>query len=199
MAAAVEDAIAERDALVVEAGTGTGKTFAYLVPALLSGRRVIVSTGTKNLQDQLYQRDLPRVTSALGVHFKTALLKGRANYVCLHRLQQAGHDGRLASRTEVADLARVRASLWPACHAIGLYRSSARGLFRRGVSGGASLGPRLAFEGVLLAARSRAEVLSPEVTATKFDANAAIFAWSRTADFSSTFIATGSGEQPVER
>jgi ATP-dependent DNA helicase DinG len=109
MAAAVEDAIAERDALVVEAGTGTGKTFAYLVPALLSGRRVIVSTGTKNLQDQLYQRDLPRVTSALGVHVKTALLKGRANYVCLHRLQQAGHDGRLASRTEVADLARVRA------------------------------------------------------------------------------------------
>jgi ATP-dependent DNA helicase DinG len=109
MAEAVERAIATRDELVVEAGTGTGKTFAYLVPALLSGRRVIVSTGTKNLQDQLYHRDLPRVCKALGVHVKTALLKGRANYVCRHRLEQAAQDGRLASRAEVADLARVRA------------------------------------------------------------------------------------------
>jgi len=109
MAAAVERAIDEREPLVVEAGTGTGKTFAYLVPALLSGKRVIVSTGTKNLQDQLYHRDLPRVCEALGVHVKTALLKGRANYLCRHRLEQVEHEGRLASRAEVQDLVRVKA------------------------------------------------------------------------------------------
>src|SRR6187455_2139386 len=74
MAAAVEDAIANRAELVVEAGTGTGKTFAYLVPALLSGKRVIVSTGTKTLQDQLFNRDLPRVRSALGAKLKASVL-----------------------------------------------------------------------------------------------------------------------------
>lgn len=93
MAAAVERAIAARTELVVEAGTGTGKTFAYLVPALLSGLRVIVSTGTKTLQDQLFHRDLPRVREALGVRLKTALLKGRANYVCRYRLAQARGEG----------------------------------------------------------------------------------------------------------
>ena len=79
MAAAVEVAIARQATLVAEAGTGTGKTFAYLVPALLSGRRVIVSTGTRTLQDQLFHRDLPRVRSVLGARVKAALLKGRAN------------------------------------------------------------------------------------------------------------------------
>src|ERR1700744_4220932 len=81
MARAVQHAIAERDTLIAEAGTGTGKTFAYLVPALLSGQRVIVSTGTKALQDQLYFRDLPRVRSVLDARLKTALLKGRSNYL----------------------------------------------------------------------------------------------------------------------
>lgn len=88
MAEAVAEAIANRDKLVVEAGTGTGKTFAYLIPALMSGRKTIISTGTKSLQDQLYHRDLPLVTKAIGRPVSTALLKGRANYLCLHRLDQ---------------------------------------------------------------------------------------------------------------
>ena len=81
--------------LIAEAGTGTGKTFAYLVPALLAGGRVIVSTGTKTLQDQLFHRDLPRVRDALGIPVDIALLKGRANYVCLHHLEVAGRAGHL--------------------------------------------------------------------------------------------------------
>src|SRR5690606_17364982 len=75
--------------LVVEAGTGTGKTFAYLAPALHSGRRVIVSTGTRTLQDQLFHRDLPMMARALGRPVRVALLKGRANYLCVHRLELA--------------------------------------------------------------------------------------------------------------
>ena len=86
MAEAVAEAIANRDKLVVEAGTGTGKTFAYLIPALLSGRKTIISTGTKALQDQLYHRDLPLVGKAIGRPVTTALLKGRANYLCPQRL-----------------------------------------------------------------------------------------------------------------
>ena len=89
MAEVVAEAIANSDKLVVEAGTGTGKTFAYLLPALLSGRKTIISTGTKALQDQLYHRDLPMISKAVGRPVTTALLKGRANYLCLHRLQQA--------------------------------------------------------------------------------------------------------------
>ena len=89
MALAVADALDGRQKLVVEAGTGTGKTFAYLLPALLSGRRVIVSTGTRTLQDQLYHRDLPAVSRALGRPVRVALLKGRANYLCQHRLSLA--------------------------------------------------------------------------------------------------------------
>ena len=88
MAEAVAEAIANSDKLVVEAGTGTGKTFAYLLPALLSGRKTIISTGTKALQDQLYHRDLPLISRAVGRPVTTALLKGRANYLCLHRLDQ---------------------------------------------------------------------------------------------------------------
>ena len=87
MAEAVAEAIAGADKLVVEAGTGTGKTFAYLLPALLSGRKTIISTGTKALQDQLYHRDLPLIGKAVGRPVKTALLKGRANYLCLERLE----------------------------------------------------------------------------------------------------------------
>ena len=101
LAQAVAEAMDGRDSLVAEAGTGTGKTYAYLVPALLSGQRVIVSTGTRALQDQLYHRDLPRVRQALGVGLKTALLKGRANYLCLYRMEQAKGE-KFASR-ELAD------------------------------------------------------------------------------------------------
>lgn len=88
MAEAVAEAVKNSDKLVVEAGTGTGKTFAYLIPALLSGRKTIISTGTKALQDQLYHRDLPLVGKAIGRPVATALLKGRANYLCLQRLDQ---------------------------------------------------------------------------------------------------------------
>jgi ATP-dependent DNA helicase DinG len=88
MAEAVAEAIANCDKLVVEAGTGTGKTFAYLIPALMSGRKTIISTGTKALQDQLYHRDLPLVAKAMGRPVTTALLKGRANYLCRQRLDQ---------------------------------------------------------------------------------------------------------------
>jgi ATP-dependent DNA helicase DinG len=109
MAEAVENAIADRQILIAEAGTGTGKTFAYLVPALLSGRKVIVSTGTKTLQDQLFHRDLPRVRSVTGARLKTSLLKGRANYLCLYRLEQASKDGRFDSREQVDQLQTLRA------------------------------------------------------------------------------------------
>ena len=88
MASVVAEAIEAREILVVEAGTGTGKTFAYLLPALLSGRKTIVSTGTKALQDQLYHRDLPLIGRVAGRPVTTALLKGRANYLCLHRLEE---------------------------------------------------------------------------------------------------------------
>jgi len=107
MAAAVEEAIAERQMLVAEAGTGTGKTFAYLVPALMSGKRVIVSTGTKTLQDQLFHRDLPQVRSVLGARLCAALLKGRANYLCLHRLDQAHQEGRFANREQTSQLQAI--------------------------------------------------------------------------------------------
>src|SRR3974390_80117 len=89
MARAIAGALEDRGRLVVEAGTGTGKTFAYLIPALLSGRRVIVSTGTRTLQDPLYHRDLPLLGRALRRPVRVALLKGRANYLCRHRLAMA--------------------------------------------------------------------------------------------------------------
>lgn len=89
MAEAVAAAFVNDGSLIVEAGTGTGKTYAYLVPALLSGKRTLVSTGTRTLQDQLFHRDLPRVRDALRVPARVALLKGRANYLCLHRMKRA--------------------------------------------------------------------------------------------------------------
>ena len=88
MAEAVEKAIRQQSQLVVEAGTGTGKTFAYLVPALLSGKKTIISTGSKNLQEQLFHRDLPLMIDALGFYGVVALLKGRSNYLCLDRLSR---------------------------------------------------------------------------------------------------------------
>ena len=105
MAARVAEAIRDNAVLVCEAGTGTGKTFAYLVPALLSAGKVIVSTGTKTLQDQLYRRDLPTVRSALGVSVTTALLKGRANYVCHYHLERALESQH--AREVEADLRRI--------------------------------------------------------------------------------------------
>ncbi|PLZ02720.1 helicase [Burkholderia sp. WAC0059] len=93
--------------LIVEAGTGTGKTYAYLVPAMLWGGKVIVSTGTKHLQDQLFQRDLPTVRDALAVPVTVAMLKGRANYLCHYYLQRAADNGRLPSRQETAWLQEI--------------------------------------------------------------------------------------------
>ena len=107
MAQAISRTIAERGQLVAEAGTGTGKTFAYLVPALLYGGKVIVSTGTKTLQDQLFERDLPLVRDALAAPVTVALLKGRANYVCHHHLERAAHEDRLPSRDDVRHLPKI--------------------------------------------------------------------------------------------
>lgn len=133
MARAVEDTLADASTLVVEAETGTGKTLAYLVPALLSDGPTIVSTGTKSLQDQLFFKDLPLVMEALGLHRRVALLKGRANYLCPYRLELHREEGRFltretaqqlqvvsrwAARTETGDLAELRelpedAPVWP--------------------------------------------------------------------------------------
>lgn len=108
MAQAVDLVIQNQGALVVEAGTGTGKTFAYVVPALLSGKRVLLSTATKTLQDQLFNKDLPMVRDALGVPVNIALLKGRQNYVCHFHLERALREARLPSPREVDHLQRVK-------------------------------------------------------------------------------------------
>ncbi|MGC7559624.1 ATP-dependent DNA helicase [Pasteurella sp. PK-2025] len=108
MAKAVGHAINNKSALVVEAGTGTGKTFAYLAPALLAKKKIIVSTGSKNLQDQLFKRDLPAIKKALNYTGKIALLKGRSNYLCLERLDQLIAEGVLGDRSVLAELSRVR-------------------------------------------------------------------------------------------
>ena len=107
MAKAVATAIDSPGLLIAEAGTGTGKTFAYLVPALLSGGKVIISTGTKTLQDQLFTRDIPTVRSALRVPVTVALLKGRANYVCHYHLERQVADGRFVKRSDVVHLRAV--------------------------------------------------------------------------------------------
>ena len=107
MAQAIAHAIETRSQLVAEAGTGTGKTFAYLVPALLYGGKVIISTGTKTLQDQLFERDLPLVRDALAAPVTVALLKGRANYVCHYHLERASRDDRLPSRDDVRHLPKI--------------------------------------------------------------------------------------------
>ena len=109
MALAVAAAIEDREALVVEAGTGVGKTFAYLVPALLSGARTLLSTATKTLQDQLFVRDLPRLRTALELPVTVALLKGRSSYLCLHRLDRARQDAQVPDRFAVRALAKVEA------------------------------------------------------------------------------------------
>ena len=107
MALAVATSIEQAAALVVEASTGVGKTFAYLVPALLSGERVLVSTATKALQDQLFGRDLPRLVQALGVPVSTALLKGRASYICMHRLTLARQDVGVTDRSTLLSIVKI--------------------------------------------------------------------------------------------
>ncbi|MDE2349901.1 MAG: ATP-dependent DNA helicase [Gammaproteobacteria bacterium] len=114
MADAVARALAAAEPLLVEAGTGTGKTFAYLVPALLSGGRVIISTGTRTLQDQLYRRDLPMLARALGMPANVVLLKGRANYLCLHRLELATRQRSWLDPDPVAPRMLARIESWAA-------------------------------------------------------------------------------------
>ncbi len=106
MSNAIQAALDAQQILVVEAGTGVGKTYAYLVPTLLSGQKVIISTGTRHLQDQLYHRDLPIVQRSLGVGIEAALLKGRSNYLCLNRLYQA--QGEQKSRQDQAQLHKIK-------------------------------------------------------------------------------------------
>lgn len=109
MAEKIAYAIESQQNLIAEAGTGTGKTFAYLIPAILSGKRVIVSTGTKNLQDQLFNKDLPLIRKALAKRpFKASLLKGRANYLCTYRLEQALNAAFGYSREEATALAQIK-------------------------------------------------------------------------------------------
>jgi ATP-dependent DNA helicase DinG len=107
MAKAVAAAIASQTTLIAEAGTGTGKTFAYLVPALLWGGKTIVSTGTKNLQDQLFLRDIPTVRAALQAPVSVALLKGRSNYLCHYHLERTLQNGRMTSRDDVGHLREI--------------------------------------------------------------------------------------------
>jgi ATP-dependent DNA helicase DinG len=131
MAQRIADTLASATVLVAEAGTGTGKTFAYLAPAILSGQKVFISTGTKNLQDQLFRRDLPTLRKALAVPFQAAILKGRGNYLCHHRLTLAEQDPLLLSQSDTlrslrdwsqsskngdlseSDLLENQSNLWP--------------------------------------------------------------------------------------
>lgn len=107
MAARIAEAITIESACLVEAGTGTGKTYAYLVPAMLSGGKVVLSTGTKTLQDQLFERDIPMVREALGVPIRVALLKGRSNYVCLHHLERAHSEGRFLQKEDARHIQHI--------------------------------------------------------------------------------------------
>lgn len=108
MAHVVGESIQNKSSLIIEAGTGTGKTFAYLAPALVFGKKTIISTGSKNLQDQLFNRDLPAIKKALNFTGKIALLKGRANYLCLERLDQIIAQGVLGDKSVLAELSKVR-------------------------------------------------------------------------------------------
>ncbi len=107
MAAAIDHAIALDAQLIIEAGTGTGKTFAYLIPVLLAQKKTIISTGTKNLQDQLFFNDIPIMRKILATHLNVVLLKGRANYLCIQRLKRHCEEGRFASRQLVSELQTI--------------------------------------------------------------------------------------------
>lgn len=108
MAERIASALEKGEHLIAEAGTGTGKTFSYLVPALMSQSKVLISTGTKNLQDQLFHKDLPIVSKALAVPATVAILKGRANYLCLHRLDLAEQEGRFRTPEMAQSVIRIR-------------------------------------------------------------------------------------------
>lgn len=108
MAEIIRDAITDSRTVVIEAGTGVGKTFGYLAPILLAGRKAIVSTGTKHLQDQIFSRDLPQIKKLMSSTTRTALLKGRSNYLCLHRLERAMTEGRLKSPDWVTALHTIK-------------------------------------------------------------------------------------------
>ena len=108
MAEAIADALHNKESLVCEAGTGTGKTFAYLIPTLQSGMKTIISTGTKHLQDQLFQRDLKIIQQAVGIPVNVALLKGRGNYLCLEHLRIAEQDNRMLDKASLAQLRDVK-------------------------------------------------------------------------------------------
>lgn len=107
MATRIAETIHADSACLVEAGTGTGKTYAYLVPAILSGGKVVLSTGTKTLQDQLFERDIPTVREALGVPIRVALLKGRSNYICLHHLERAHSEGRFLQKEDARHIQNI--------------------------------------------------------------------------------------------
>jgi ATP-dependent DNA helicase DinG len=109
MAEAVESALADKKHLIVEAGTGTGKTLAYLVPAILSGKRVVVSTGTKNLQEQLFFKDIPFLEKHLGAPLRACYMKGRSNYACRQKIYDADKEAVLEGLEEVADFQIIRA------------------------------------------------------------------------------------------
>src|ERR1035438_7192706 len=108
MAEAVESALAEKRHLIVEAGTGTGKTLAYLVPALLSGKRIVVSTGTKNLQEQLFFKDVPFLQKHFSRPLKVCYMKGRNNYACRQKIYDAEKEPVLAGLEEVADFQTIQ-------------------------------------------------------------------------------------------
>ena len=107
-AQAVAEAIQNKETLLAEAGTGTGKSFAYLVPALLSGSTVVISTAGKPLQDQLFNKDIPALSAALGVNVPTAVLKGRSNYVCPYRLERTESEGLLPERDSYRKLREIK-------------------------------------------------------------------------------------------
>src|SRR6187455_2049132 len=108
MAEAVESALADKRHLIVEAGTGTGKTLAYLIPAILSGRRIVVSTGTKNLQEQLFFKDIPFLQKHLAQPLRVALMKGRNNFACRQKIYDAERNAFLSGMEEVADFQIIR-------------------------------------------------------------------------------------------
>ena len=108
LAAEISEAIESASVLIAEAGTGIGKTYAYLLPALVSGQRVVVSTGTRTLQDQLYQRDIPNLLAALDLNPRVALLKGRSNYLCLQRMDNAADSGLIDTQDLYSLLSKVR-------------------------------------------------------------------------------------------
>ncbi|WBV72184.1 hypothetical protein PGH42_03965 [Legionella pneumophila] len=111
LAVAIANAIVQRSILVAEAGTGTGKTFAYLLPCLLSGKKALISTATKTLQDQLFQKDLPTLIRALGLSVRIQNLKGRSNYICQYRVEKHAEEGQFQSPQCAHEILHVRDKL----------------------------------------------------------------------------------------